>query len=293
MQLKLRLTEEREKFITGAEAGLSLLLMAAVPAVIKFNSATPLTIGLFRLAVATTLIVVFLRPGAESRPFTYRMIMPLLLIGLFFALHWITYFLSIKKATATIGLLGISTYGIHLIFLGWAVRKNKPGLFDYVALLIALTGTYLVVPDFSLRDSTSLGILLAIFSGFCFAVLPVLHQRYAYIPERIRIFGQFFVALLVFSALSPWTNWQLSTIDWWALLYLAIPGTFIAHTLWVRVTTRLSTTVTSLIFYLLIPLTMITSHFWLGEPMPLMKIIGALLIVSGNLLSLSRKAIKR
>jgi drug/metabolite transporter (DMT)-like permease len=83
----------------------------------------------------------------------------------------------------------------------------------------------------------------------------------------------------------PVTNWGLSSGDWWALVYLAIPGTFFSHWLWIRVTTRISTTITSVIFYLLIPMTMIISHFWLGEDMPFNKISGAALIVSGNLLS--------
>lgn len=219
------------KISIGIEAAITLVLMAGVPVFIKFTSANPLTIGLFRLSVAAILIGIFLRPVKNDRPLSKSMIIPLIIIGVLFSLHWITYFLSIKKATATIGLLGISTYGIHLIFLGWAIRKNKPGIFDFVALTLALFGTYMVVPEFSFSNSATIGILLGIFSGFCFALLPILHQKYHFIPERIRIFGQFFFAWIVFMFFIPWTDWRLGPIDWWSLLYLAIPGTFIAHSL--------------------------------------------------------------
>lgn len=276
-------------FTIGIEAAITLILMAGIPVFIKFTSANPITIGLFRLGIATLLIALFLRPAKGLDQISKRTIFPLVLIGLLFSIHWITYFLSIKKATASIGILGMSTYGIHLIFLGWIVRKNKPSLFDFIALLLAIFGTYLIIPEFSFSNSTTVGIVLGIFSGFCFAALPVLHQQYQFIPERLRIFGQFFFALLVFVFFIPWTNWQLEAVDWWALLYLAIPGTFIAHTLWVRVTTKLSTTTSSLIFYLIIPMTMVISHFWLKEPMPVEKIIGASLIVIGNILSFSVK----
>lgn len=261
--------------------------MAGIPVFVKFTSATPLTIGVFRLSVATALILIFLRPDKSGKAFKKRMIFPLMMIGLLFSIHWITYFLGIKQSTASIGLLGLSTYGIHLIFLGWVVRKNKPSWFDLGALILAIYGTYLIVPEFSLANNVTVGIILAIFSGFCFASLPVLHQHYHYIPERLRVFGQFFFALLVFSFFIPWTDWQLSKVDWWSLLYLAIPGTFIAHTLWVRVTTRISTITSSLIFYLIIPMTMVISHFWLDEPMPFDKIAGALLIILGNIISLT------
>lgn len=263
--------------------------MAGVPVFIKFTSANPLTIGLFRLSVATILISLFFIPFKNDRPLNTSMIFPLIAIGILFAVHWVTYFLSIKKATASIGILGMSTYGIHLIFLGWVIRKNKPGIFDLLALILAILGTYLIVPEFSFSNKATIGLLLGIISGFCFALLPILHQKYHFIPDRIRIFGQFFFAWIVFMFLIPLTNWQLESSDWWALLYLAIPGTFIAHSLWVRVTTRVSTTVSSLIFYLIIPMTMLISYFWLKEPMPAPKIIGALLVVVGNLLSISRR----
>lgn len=274
------------------EAATTLILMAGVPVFIKFTSANPLTIGLFRLSVATILMAVFFIPFKNDRPLNKSMLFPLIIIGVLFAVHWITYFLSIKKATASIGILGMSTYGIHLIFLGWVIRKDKPDPFDFLALAFAVVGTYLIIPEFSFSNNATVGILLGILSGFCFALLPILHQKYHFIPDRIRIFGQFFFAWIVFIFFVPGTNWQLEASDWWGLLYLAIPGTFIAHSLWVRVTTRISTTVSSLIFYLIIPMTMLISYFWLKEPMPTPKIAGALLIVFGNILSISKR-IKR
>ena len=283
------MSENSRDFRVGLEAAIALSLMAAVPVFVKFTSATPFTIGFFRLSIATALFVFFLLPGRSENRLTKRMVFPLFLIGVLFSIHWITYFLGIKMATASIGLLGISTYGIHLIFIGWIVRGTKPNVFDFLALMLAIAGTVLIIPEFSFTNDVTLGLAVAIFSGFCFATLPVLHQHYGFIPERLRVFGQFFFAWCVFMFLLPWTNWKLQAFDWWALLYLAIPGTFIAHSLWVRVTTKLSTTVTSLIFYLLIPLTMFISHYWLGEPMPLIKVSGAAMVVLGNVISMTAR----
>lgn len=275
------------------EAASTLLLMAGVPVFVKFTTAGPLTIGVFRLSIATVLFIFFFMRSSAKGRFTKKMIFPLALIGGLFAIHWITYFLGIKMATASIGLLGISTYGIHLIFIGWIVKGIRPTIYDLLALALAMMGTALIIPEFSFSNDVTLGVSIAIFSGFCFATLPVLHQHYNFIPERWRVFGQFFFAWCVFMFLLPLTSWQLESVDWWALLYLAIPGTFIAHTLWVRVTTKISTTITSLIFYLIIPMTMVISHFWLGEPMPGVKIAGAGLVVLGNLISMTSKIYKK
>jgi drug/metabolite transporter (DMT)-like permease len=278
-------SDHKGNFKIGSEAAVTLLLMSLVPVFIKLTSATPITIAISRLSVATLLLALFLRPKSFTGLLNKKVLLPLFFIGFLFALHWITYFLSIKKASASIGILGMSTYGIHLIFLGWGIRKQKPGMFDFFALLLAVAGTYFIVPEFSMTNNITIGILLGVISGFCFALLPILHQQYKAIPERARILGQFLFALIAFSFFTPLSSWKIGKMDWWALFYLAVPGTFIAHSLWIRVTTQLSTTISSLIFYLIIPMTMVISHFWLREPMPFHKISGAFLIVSGNAIS--------
>ena len=68
-----------------------------------------------------------------------------------------------------------------------------------------------------------------------------------------------------------------------SLVYLAIGGTIIGHTLWVKVTTELPTTVTSCIYYLAIPLSMLLEYLILNIPMTLSKLIGGGLIVGGNI----------
>ena len=149
------------------EAGLSLILMAGVPVFIKFTSANPYTIGIFRLSIATLLILLLLKPAKHFRELSYEKTRNLALIGIIFSVHWLTYFFSIKMATASIGMLGASTYGIHLIFLGWIIQKNRPSHFDIIAIAIALTGTYLIIPELSLSNNITAGLLLAILSGFC------------------------------------------------------------------------------------------------------------------------------
>jgi drug/metabolite transporter (DMT)-like permease len=59
-----------------------------------------------------------------------------------------------------------------------------------------------------------------------------------------------------------------------------------AHTLWINVTTKLNTTVTSLIFYIIIPVTMTVSYFWLDEEMKFNKLLGALMIVTANIIGI-------
>jgi drug/metabolite transporter (DMT)-like permease len=268
------------------EAGISLVLMSGVPVFIKFTDANPYTIGIVRLVIAAILIGLFMRFKREKLLINRRNLKKLALIGVIFSIHWISYFYSIKISTASIGILGASTYGIHLIFLGWIFLSQKPRILDIFTLIIAFWGTYLIIPEFSLQNNTTLGLVLSIISGLFFALLPILHQKSQFISGTQRALGQYFFAIPLFLLFISRYDFGLQISDWFSLLYLGVFGTFLAHTLWINVTTKLNTTITSLIFYIIIPITMTISYVWLGEEMKFNKLLGALMIVSANILGI-------
>ena len=119
-----------------------------------------------------------------------------------------------------------------------------------------------------------------------YAALPLLHQRWAHIPTGIRTLGQFGFALLCFSFFVAKTDWDLTQRDWAGLLFLAIGVTLVAHSLWVRVTTRLTPSTTSILYYGNIPIALALSVVVLDEPLTLRTISGAALIISGGVLGL-------
>ncbi len=269
-----------------AEAATSLVLMAGVPVFIKFTNANSYTIGIVRLLMASFLIGLFLIYKKEKLPIKIPYIKKLIVIGVVFSIHWITYFISIKISTASIGILGASTYGIHLIFLGWIFLKAKPRIIDIFTIAFAFWGTYLIIPEFSLKNNITLGLAISIVSGLFFAMLPILHQKSQFISGTQRALGQYIFAIPLFLFFIPKYDFNLNNADWYSLLYLGICGTFMAHTLWINVTTKLNTTVTSLIFYIIIPITMTVSYFWLGEEMKFNKLLGALMIVTANIIGI-------
>ena len=179
----------------SAQAFASLMLMSWVPILIKFTNANPYTIGITRLVMASVLVGLYMFIRKEKFSLNVRYLKKLFLIGIFFSMHWITYFFSIKIATASIGILGASTYGVHLIFLGWIFLSSRPRIIDIFTVLIAFWGTYLIIPEFSLKNNITLGLLLSIISGLFFAMLPILHQKSQFISGSQRALGQFLFAI--------------------------------------------------------------------------------------------------
>jgi len=217
-------------------------------------------------------------------------------LGAFFALHWLTFFTSIKISSASIAAIGLYTYGIHLIFLGWFFRKATVKATDILAIVMAVFGSVLVVPEFTLQNSTTLGLCMSILSGFFYACLPIIHQKNPQVPISVRALGQFLFAFIFFLVFYPLTDWHLSFNDWGGLIFLAVACTFVAHTLWVRVTTVLSTVTISVISYMVVPIALLLSYILLNEPMGIAKLTGAAIIVFANLVGISsqwkRKAFK-
>lgn len=272
---------------TFIDAAIALVLFGCIPVVVKYVSANPWTIGIFRLVVATAGVFVFVRMRGRLPRLGRGDMLRLAAIGVVFFLHWITYFVSIKISSASVGSIGLSTYGIDLLILGAIFGHGRLHAIDVVAVMLAVAGAIAIVPHFTLSDDTTAGMLLACVSAVFYASLPILHQRFAHIPSSIRALGQFGFALVLFLFFLPKSDWNLRPIDWAGLAFLALGSTLVGHSLWVRVTTRLSPAATSVIYYGNVPIAIALSVAILHEPLSPRLLAGAGLIIGGGILGLT------
>lgn len=265
---------------------LAVLTMSAVPVLVKSVAANEVTIGLFRLTVALLVFLPFVYAGRDSRaPLSRSDWRGLLLIGLVFGVHWLTYFLSIKWSTAAIASVAIATYGVQYPVLAWLLQGERLTLVDGGAIAMSLVGCVMVAPALEWQDRMTWGIAVGIFSALLYALLPILHQRLRQVSTVQRTSGQFGFALLVFIPLWPYSNWDLSADDFLRLLTLGLLCTVVAHGLWVKVTTELPAIFTSLIYYLYVPLAMLSSAVFLEEPIGPLKVAGATLIIASSMVA--------
>ena len=263
------------------EGLLAVCLFGITPIFIKEVSANAITIGVVRLIIGGTFLY-FLATSKRLKTLDKKEWKALIWIGTLFGAHWITYFISVKLSTPSMAILSVSSFGIHMIYLNWFFKGEQPKARNIMTVLVALIGICLIVPEFSLENDLTTGILVGLASAFFFALLPFQHQKHHKIHSMVRAFGQYAFALPIFLILISQSNWDLSAQDWWYLAVLGIFCTVGAHTLWLRATTYLDASTTSLIFYLSTPIAMTTSYLFLNEEMNTSKLIGAGLIVSAN-----------
>ena len=272
----------------ATDACIALVLFGCIPVVIRYVSANAFTIGIFRLAVATIGLGAMLAFRGRLQRIPARDMARLAVIGFLFFAHWLTLFLGVKASSASIGAIGLSTYGAHLLILGALFGGAHIRATDVIAVLVAAFGAVLVIPSFSLDNDVALGMLLSSVSALLYASLPLLHQRWSHIDNSTRALGQFAFALAFFLLFAGKADWTLAPRDWAGLVFLAVGVTLIGHSLWVRVTTRLSPSATSIIYYANIPIAIALGAILLGERLTLRSAIGAALIIGAGVFGLAQ-----
>ena len=271
---------------------MALALTSTVSSVIKTIDIHPITLGICRLSIASSLFVLANKSKAFNI-FKYKAeFRYLILLGICFGVHWVTYFYSIKIASASIGVIGVATFGIHLTIISLFILKIKPKKVDYFAVCLAISGVFLLISngeEFKTGEVNKFGLALSVLSGFLYACLPILHKKIKNISTFERSLSQFFFALIVFLPFAFTTDfntdWSFEKQDWIGIIYLSVVCTVVAHTLWIRATTVLNPVASSVIYYIGTPFALFLNYLVLGEQFGVKAIIGICMIYMANIIA--------
>ena len=149
----------------------AVLFMSAVPLLIKSTSANEVTIGIARLAIAVLVFSPFALWRGQYWSFSAKQWLQLLLIGLVFAGHWLTYFISIKLATPAIAALAITTYGVQYLVLAYIFNGERVTPVEWLAIGCCFAGSLIVSPQLSFDNDTARGIAIGLFSALLYLSL--------------------------------------------------------------------------------------------------------------------------
>ncbi len=274
-------------------AVIAVCCMSLVPVLIRSTVANETTIGIVRLVIASLGLTPLLFGQRGFGALKLKDWLFIALIGLTFATHWWTYFFAIKTSSAGLGAIAVSTYGIHLLWINWLFKSQRPRPGEVLAIVLCFAGCLLVAPSLDFTSQSTRGFMVGLLSGLLYATLPLLHQRATHLPTTTRSWGQFAFAGLFFLLLWPQTDWQLAGDDWWRLVVLGVICTLVAHTLWVKASTELPAVFTSAAYYLYVPIAMGLSYLFLDEEMTITKVTGAGLIIFSSLMVVVLPVVRR
>ena len=154
--------------------------------------------------------------------------------GLFFGAHWITYFYALQLSNVAIGMLSLFTYPIITALLEPLFFKTKLNPKHVILGVVVLIGIYFLSPEFNLENNHTKGVLFGLISAVFYAVRNILmKKKVANYHGSILMFYQMVVITLVLWPVLFIFEANPTTNDWQALVVLALVTTSIGHTLFV------------------------------------------------------------
>lgn len=200
--------------------------------------------------------------------------------SLFLSLHWLSFFLAVKKGGVAIATLGFASFPAFTILVEYVIAKDPMYRNDVLAIGLITFGLILVNPSFSFHDQATIGLLWGIFSGFSFALFTFLNRNLSQQGSALQIALWQNIGVLLLCL--PWTWHQVvgvSAQDWLWSAMLGVFCTAFAHYLIIRSLQRLKARHAGIVIALE-PVYAIIFAAILFQQYPNLKIIlGAILII--------------
>ena len=137
------------------------------------------------------------------------------------------------------------------------------------------------MPDFSLDNSTTLGVAAGIFSAFMLSLRNIMQRRFfsGYSASQALFYQSLVVALVLFVFIgSAMAN--ISDRQWWLLILLGVVFTALPHTLFAHGLLHLKAKTASLIACVQVVYAAVFAALFLGEWLTPNVVLGGLIVVS-------------
>ena len=203
------------------------------------------------------------------------------LTGVILAIHWTSFFQSAQTASVAVSTITFSAFPLFLTFLEPLVFREKLRLRSLACAAVLLLGVGITIPDFSLDNQITLGILWGLISALTYAVMS-LSNRYLsgmYESRTICLYEQGTAAVVLLPALLlvP-VNWTVQNLV--GIGVIGLICTAIAHSLYVSAQRNVKAQTAGIISGMETVYGILFALLFLGEAPSVREIIGGVIILS-------------
>lgn len=169
--------KEVQKSLWSLHVAVVLLGVTALFSKLIPLSALDMTFG--RSVVACLCLFVMLKcTGQSLRLHSLKDLAIGVLLGIIMALHWVTYFAAMQMSSVAVGMIALFTFPVITVLLEPFFEKIKLVWQDLVSAVVVLSGIALIVPDPSLENDVTLGIVVGIVSALLYSLRNLIHRTY-------------------------------------------------------------------------------------------------------------------
>lgn len=157
------------------------------------------------------------------------------LAALLMGVHWISYFYALKLSNVAIGMLSLFTFPVMIAFLEPLFSKTKLDGIHIILGIMVLIGIYILAPDFNLESGQLQGLLLGLFSAFCYAlrILILKHHVVIYNGTMLMFYQVAILSVLLLPAVFFMDTSNITT-QYPFVILLALLTTAIGHSMFVN-----------------------------------------------------------
>lgn len=217
------------------ELNLALLLISTSGVLGRYiDIAPPITIWLRSILAAIILGLYCWKMGISLKFNIRKNGISFLLGGLFLGIHWITYFYSLQLSNVAIAMLSLFTFPVITALLEPLFFKMKLDPWQIFLGIIVLVGIYFLLPDFDFNNDYTKGVFVGVVSAFFYALRNIVlkKQLVIYQPTMLMFYQIVVISLMLWPVLFMFETTNI-TVQWPAILTLAIVTTALGHTFFV------------------------------------------------------------
>lgn len=214
-----------------------LLGVSSSSILFQFTGADPLVAAFYRLAIATLLLAIPLLLCPQERCRVSRQDLGRCIAsGLFLALHFGTWFFSLRLTSITASTVLVSTHPFIVMAYNSLFRREYPESGSLTGVLLAVAGAAVVGwGDLTTDGEALLGDLLAFLGAVAMAGYLLLGQRVrrsvSTITYTTLTYGTAALVLGMTALTRGTPLWGYAPVDWIVFAALAIFPTLLGHTL--------------------------------------------------------------
>ncbi|MCB4436740.1 DMT family transporter [Alteromonas sp. McT4-15] len=153
-------------------------------------------------------------------------------LGVLMALHWVTYFAAMQYAGVSVGMIALFTFPVITVLIEPFFERVRLVWQDIVSTLTVIFGVYLIVPETSLENDVTLGVLIGIASAVLYSFRNLIHRKhFKHYSGAQAMAWQTLVIALILLPFGSESITNASTDAWLMLLLLGTVFTALPHAL--------------------------------------------------------------
>jgi drug/metabolite transporter (DMT)-like permease len=148
-----------------------------------------------------------------------------LFLGLLMAAHWVSYFAAMQYSSVSVGMIALFTFPVMTVLLEPFFEGIRLVWQDVVSALVVLFGIYLIVPEISLENEITQGVLIGVGSAVLYSFRNLVHRKH--FSHYSGAHAMAYQTLVIFISLSFFSSDELFKASQETYIGLVILGIFL------------------------------------------------------------------